>query len=426
MSDLRKIRLLLQLRRNVWRKTEDLIKIQQKKLKTIVKHAYENVEFYHRKFDLSGLKPSDIMTVEDLKKLPITTKQEIRDNYPNSIVTQGIDLKKCAVYRTSGSTGIPLTVALDERANDYRAALFGRPFFECGLGLRDKMLVVGDARHFPKSTTWYQKFGLIKRAHVPAASSVEKNILAITKYNPDAIYAYSSYILLLANAIKNLGARQINPKLIFGTAEIMTKKMRKTVQSVFNTDIYDLYGCVETERLAWECDEHAGYHMDIDSTIMEFLKDGEDASAGEPGQIVLTCLYNKTMPLIRYALGDFGTPTAEKCPCGRGLPLLKNIVGRTDDLIQRFDGKIVVPANFSNLMREIQGIFQFKVIQENEKLIVVYIVKEKGFSRVTIRRVIDGIKRIVGMDIAVKTVIVDEIAKDDSGKIRSVVSKVHS
>jgi len=426
VSDFRKFLLLFQLRRNAWRKTEDLLKIQEKKLREIVKHAYENVEFYHKKFDSLGLKPDDVQTVKDLKKLPTVTKQEIQDSYPAETVAKGFTVEKLKKYTTSGSTGMPLTVAFDGEAEDFRAAVFGRPFFECGLGLRDKMMVVGDVRHFPNSTTWYQKMGFLKRAYLSATVPVENNIPLITRYDPDAIFAYSSYILLLAHAVKKLGVREVMPDLVFGTAEIMTKETRNIVKSVFSTEILDLYGCVETERLAWECREHVGYHMDIDSTVIEFVKDGEEVAPGESGQIVLTCLYNKAMPLIRYAVGDVGTPTEEKCPCGRGLPLMKNIVGRTDDLVLGFDGRIIVPQNFANIMRNIPGIAQFRVIQENENLIIVQLVKGKNFSEVTIQRVIRDVKEVVGSDVTVEPTIVDEIEKDHSGKIRAVVSKVHS
>ena len=426
MSDVRKFWLLFKLRRNAWRKTEDLLKIQEKKLRAIVRHAYENVEFYHKKFDSLGIKPDDVQSVKDLKKLPMVTKQEIQDGYPAEIVAKGFNIEKLKKYTTSGSTGMPLTVVLDGEADDFRAAVFGRPFFECGLGLRDKMMFIGDVRHFPSNTTWYQKMGFLKRAYLSASVPVENNLTLITRHKPDAVYGYSSYILLLAHAVKKLGIREVMPDLVFGTAEIMTKETRDVVKSVFNTEIFDLYGCVETERLAWECREHVGYHMDIDSTVIEFVKDGEEVAPGESGQIVLTCLYNKAMPLIRYAVGDVGTPTEEKCPCGRGLPLMRNIVGRTDDLVLGSDGRIIVPEHFANIMRDIPGIGQFRVIQENENLIIVQLVKGKNFSEVTIQRVIRDVKEVVGNDVTVEPTIVDEIEKDRSGKIRAIISKVHS
>ena len=425
MSDFRKIYLLAKLRRNAWRKTEDLLKIQEKKLRAIVKHAYENVEFYHRQFDALGLKPSDIKTVKDLKKLPIITKQEIRNAYPDKVIAKGFDVQNLKKYTTSGSTGMPLTVALDKDAEDFRAALFGRPFFECGLGTRKKMVIIGDNRHFPNDLTWYQKIGFLRRLYLSATISVENHISQLVRYQPHALYSYSSYIILLANAFKNLGLREINPDIIFSTAEVLTTEARKYINSVFNTQIFDLYGCVETERLAWECKEHRGYHMDIDSTLIEFVKDGEAVAPGESGQLILTCLYNYAMPLIRYSIGDLGTPTDEKCPCGRGLPLMTNIVGRIDDMIYGSKDRIVVPENFANIMRNIPGIKEYRIIQENKNLIIVKFVKGQNFSERTIHRIIQDITEVVGRDLEVKPIVVNEIEKDQSGKIRSVISKVN-
>ena len=424
MSDLRKLWLLFQLRRNAWRRTEDLLKIQEKKLRAIVKHAYENVEFYHKKFDSEGLKPSDVKSVEDLKKLPVTTKQEIRDDYPKSIVAKEVDVKKCKKYRTSGSTGMPLTVILDKNAEDYRAAVFGRPFFECGLRLRDKMVTIVDERHVKRDKKWYQHLGLQRWFYVSASQRVDEQLPLIAAYRPDAIFGYPSWLYLLAKTMRKEGSEQLFPRLVFSTAEILTHEQRSCIESSLEVDVLDFYGCVEVERVAWECRERVGYHMDVDSVVTEFVKDNEEVSPGERGNLILTCLYNYAMPLIRYNIGDVGVPSNEKCTCGRGLPLMKHIEGRADDLVTAPNGKILVPENFAQMMRAIPGIGQYKVIQQKKNEIIVQIVKGAGFSQNTIRMVREEIKRILGSDVHVKAFIVSEIERDNSGKLRAVVSNV--
>ena len=424
MSDFRKLWLLFQLRRNAWRKTEDLLKIQEKKLRAIIKHAYENVEFYHKKFDSLGLKPSDVKNVEDLKKLPMISKKEIRDNYPEGIVAKGVDIRKCKTYRTSGSTGIPLTILLDKSAEDYRAALFGRPFFECGLGLRDRMVEIVDERHVKRDKEWYQRLGLLGRLYVPATQSVDEQMPLIAAYKPDAIFGYSSWLHLLAKTMRKAESKQLSPRLVFSTAEILTQEQRKCIESTFEVDVLDFYGCVEVERVAWECREQVGYHMDVDCVATEFVKDDEEVSPGERGNLILTCLCNYAMPLIRYNIGDIAVPTNEKCTCGRGLPLMKNIEGRADDMVIAPSGKILVPENFAQMMRAISGIGQYKVIQQKKDEIIVQIVKGTGFSQNTVKMVREEIKRILGSDVHVKTFIVNEVERDNSGKLRAVVTKV--
>lgn len=423
LSCLKKFWLLIQLRRNAWQKTEDLLKLQEKKLRAIVKHAYENVEFYHRKFNSSNLKPSDIKTVQDLKKIPITTKQEVQENYPNGIVARGVDFRKCKKYRTSGSTGKPLSVILDANAEDYRAALFGRPFLECGLKLRDKMVEIVDQRHIKRKKEWYQHLGLLRRFYVSAAQSVEEQLPLMIAYRPNAIFGYSSWLYLLAKAIDEMGL-SLSPKLMFSTAEILTQEQRRYLETCFKVDVFDFYGCVEVERVAWECTEHNGYHLDIDSVVTEFVKANEEVSSGERGKILLTCLYNYAMPLIRYDIEDLGVPSDEKCTCGRGLPLMKCVEGRADDMVIALDGKVFVPENFAQMMRNIPGIGQYRVIQEKKDMIVVQIVKGKGFTLKTTELITEEFRQILGSEVQVKPIVVDNIKRDSCGKLRAVLSKI--
>lgn len=424
MSDLRKLWYIRRLRRNAWLKTEQLLRIQEKKLRMLLKHAYENVEYYHRKFGSVRLKPSDIRKVEDLGRLPVTTKEEVRKNFPEKITARNIDLNKCTSYSTSGSTGMPLTVVVDPKGNDYRASLFGRPFFECGLGFRDKMVFVGDRRHFPKKKEWFQKLGFLERKYLSAAEPVEKHLPEILDYKPEAIYAYPSYLFLLANAIQKLGIKGFSPKLVFSTAEVLSSQARKLIESLFDTKVFDLYGCVETERLAWECEEHVGYHMDIDSAVIEFVKDDEAVSPLEQGKMIITCLYNYAMPLIRYDIGDIGTPSDEECPCDRGLPLMKEILGRQDDFIILPNEIILTPRFFSHIVRSIPGIKQYKVIQESKSKLTMLIVKDEKFSNRTLENIATEVRKVVGKDMVIKLSVVKEIEREKSGKLRAVVSRV--
>jgi len=220
-----------------------------------------------------------------------------------------------------------------------------------------------------------------------------------------------------------MGNDKIHPKIIFTTAELLTDDMRKYVESVFGVKVYDQFGCVELARTAWECPEHCGYHIDMDAVVMEFLRDGEAVTPGERGEIVYTGLYQHAMPFIRYAVGDIGIPSDEKCPCGRGLPMMKLVEGRTDAFVQVPDGRVFSPIIWTILLRPFLEISQFKVIQEKKNLIKVQIVKGKGFMEKTIDRVKRDIKNVLGEDMHIEVEFVDEIPRE-AGKVRSVVSKI--
>jgi len=406
-----------------WLKTSELEEIQRKMLRGIIKHAYDNVPLYHQKFKSVGIRPEDIKTVEDLQKIPLTTKQELRDGFPKGVVAKGVDINKCWVSHTSGSTGIPLTVVYGEKDEDYEKAIALRPNLSCGQKIRDKWAVITSADHIV-TKKWFQKFRVFAPEYISLFADINEQISILEKFNPDVLDGYASSIYLLAKEIKETGNNKIHPKIIYSTAELLDEKMRKSINSVFGVEMYDQFGCVELARTAWECSEHRGYHIDMDAVVMEFLNDGESVASGERGEIVYTGLYNYSMPIIRYAVGDIGIPSDEKCPCGRGLPLMKVVEGRKDAFVQVPSGRIFSPITWTILLRPFSEIDQFKVIQEKISLLKVQIVKGKGFSEETINQVKINIKNTLGEEVNVEIELVDEIPKDKSGKVRAVVSKV--
>lgn len=422
MGSINKLRLLRQLRKNQWLKTSELEELQVKKLHAIIKHAYENIEFYHRKFKDAGIRPEDIKTVKDLTKIPITTKSEIRKNYPEGIVSKNIDISKCIIMSTGGSTGVPLKVVYDEKADDYSKAVNLRSFMENGLKFTSKWISVTNPAHIVKKK-WFQHIGIFGPKYISTTMDVKSQVSIIKDFNPDVIGGFSSSLFLIAKEIEKNGI-QVNPKAVFGTADMLDEKEREYINSVFNVEMIDLYGGVELNRTAWECSEHVGYHMDIDSVVFEFIKEGEQVAPGERGEIVYTGLYNYAMPLIRYAIEDIGIPSDEKCPCGRGLPLMKIVEGRKDDFVVLQDDRIISPRVFSDLMKRISGIDQYKIIQETEERFVVQLVKGEDFSQRTIEHINEEFKKVLGEDIIIEIEIKEKIPKEPSGKLRKVISKV--
>ena len=425
MSNIRKLWNLNKLMRSQWWSYEELEELQEKKLRAIVKYAYENIPLYHEKFKKADVLPEEIKTVEDLVKLPYTTKSEIQANFPDKIVAPHVDMTKCWLPHTSGSTGIPLTVVYDEAAEDFEKATALRPNLSCGQRLLDKWVVITSPHHIKDKKRWFQEFGLFNPISISMFSDLKEQITKIEQIKPDVIDGYSTAIYLLAREIKKVHA-DINPRIVFGTAEFLTEEMRDFINSVFNVEMLDQFGGVEMGRTAWECPEHCGYHIDMEAVVMEFIKDGEQIASGERGEIVYTNLYNYAMPLIRYRIGDVGIPSDEKCPCGRGLPLMKLVEGRKDSFIKTPNGRIFPQMTFWSIMRmfsESDKIINFKVIQEKIDEIKIQIVPGRGFTQETINQLKRDINNVLGEDVHVEVELVDEIPKE-AGKVRSVVSKI--
>lgn len=424
MGALNKYMLLRQVRKNQWLAPEELKKLQDKKLRAIVRHAYHNTEFYHRKLREAGVRPEDIKTAEDLKKIPFTTKEEVRDNSTTTMVARGVDLKKCKVVQTSGSTGIPVKAVYDEAADDWSKAVNLRSMMENGLRMRDRFVNIGISHS--SNDAWFQKMGFFRMVNIGRLDNPEAQIKELQKINPEAILGYASQLNLIAHLIKENGIKGINPRTVFTTAEVLEPQMRHTIDSVFGLKLCDLYGCIELNRTAWECSEHAGYHLDVDSVITEFIgSDGEAVSSGEQGQVVYTGLYNYAMPLIRYKVGDLGVPIEEKCPCGRSLPMMKSIIGRDNDYLTLPDGQKTNCIILTSNIRRIPGILEYQAVQEKPNLIVVNIVVSKEYNKSEMEKIRQEIMALLGNQIDLEFVETGQIDRSRGGKIRAFISKIN-
>jgi len=237
---------------------------------------------------------------------------------------------------------------------------------------------------------------------------------------------YPSSIKLLGLALQEQDIKEISPRSIFTFAELLDTGTRNSINSVFGVDMIDHYGSLEGGWMAWECKEHSGYHQNIDSLVIEFIKDNESVTAGERGEIVITNLQLYGMPFIRYKLGDVGVPKEEKCPCGRGLPLMDMIEGRANDFVRVASGRIFSPIAVFDLVDSFGMISHFRIIQEKEDRFTIELVKGKDFSVDSISQIEARFKEVLGEDIQIETKIVDEIMRGESGKLQSVVSRVNA
>jgi len=275
-----------------------------------------------------------------------------------------------------------------------------------------------------RSQNGSKNLGIFSPRWISAFDPVEKQVEFLQEFKPDVIGGYTSSILLLAQAVEKRGITDIAPKAVITTSELLDPSTKEYIDSVFNVRTVDHFGCVELNRTAWECSEHAGYHIDVDAVVMEFISGGEPAAPGERGEIVYTGLYNYAMPLIRYKIEDIGVPSDEVCPCGRGLPLMKLIEGRSDSFMQAPDGRIFSPIIWTLIMRQIPGVGQFKAIQERKDLVRILVVRDQAFTEATVGQIVHDVQEAMGEEVHVGVEVVEEIPKDKSGKVRCAVSKV--
>lgn len=412
---------LYKLRKDQWLPREKLEEIQVKRLRVLLKYAYENVKYYRKLFDSVGVKPEDIRTVEDLTKIPITTRLQLQQLPPEEIVAKGVDLNDCKKITTAGSSGIPLVVYLRKEDNSFYDMVWARTSLENGKRLWNSTAYF--KFHFP-SKFWFERLGIWKKEIISLLDAPEKQIETLRCIRPDVIRGNAFGLVNLAKIIKQKGIEGINPRLVFSMGSLLDHQSRELIESAFGAEVFDYYGATELGCIAWECSEHRGYHINIDTVVVEFIKKGRVAGPGEIGKIICTGLHSFAMPFIRYDIGDVGIASDEKCPCGRGLPLLKSIEGRADDFFVSANGTLHSPSVIVNQIKLISGISQFRIIQQSERIVTAQVVPNKDFSWETSKKIKETMRKIMGNDLNIKVQIFDVIPPDPSGKIRSLISKV--
>jgi len=191
MGAVNAFRLLVQARKNQWLKPSELEELQAKRLRAMIKHAYDNTEFYHRKFKDAGIRPEDIRTVDDLKKVPLTTKDDVRNYGLTEMTSHGLSLNKCRIVPTSGSSGTPMRIVYGHDADDFSKAINLRSMVENGLGLTDPVVNLGDIGTM-KKPSWFQKLGILDLQTVDISDNIDKEVDDILKINSESIVGYYS------------------------------------------------------------------------------------------------------------------------------------------------------------------------------------------------------------------------------------------
>jgi phenylacetate-CoA ligase len=414
---------ILQLRRNQWKTHRELEEIQWKKLKKIVHYAYDYIPYYRMLFRSAKFKPDDLKSRSDLRKIPTTTKMDVRRNFSN-MIAKGVNPSNYLASFTSGSTGTPINVLIDKKASIYSTAIVAYCSIECGLDLNDKLVKIGNFLY--RDIPWPN--------HISIPLPLESGELALTIHRlsrimPDAIYSYPWTL----NSLCNFQVLDFEPKIVFSHGATLTEHTRSILRSRLGVEINDTYGAIEFNRMAFECNEHTGLHMITDNSYMEFLENGNPVSPGETGEIVVTGLTNYAMPFIRYELGDLGIQSDESCSCVRSWPLIKSVEGRIFDVFTLESGRRIYPNFFrkareSQLSRNVFCISEWQIVQEKKNKILFKIVKGRNFDTKVIKNIKQGYEnnfRKLNEDVIIEVQIVDEIPVERSSKKKLFLSKLN-
>lgn len=430
---LRLLNHLLELQSNINKPSTALDEYVNKKLRYIVKYSYENVPFYNRLLKESKVDPSQIKNKSDLSKISFINKSILKNNPLKDLLSTEFVDTKLNVVKSGGSTGEPFSTYITDSEKERRLAVQLRAFLRTGQRFYNRWASLEAFTDYSKHRT--SSF-IFPQIHVPLMWDTERKIDALKSFDPYVLDGLSSSIWTLARYVNENKVRGVSPKLVFGTGELISPVFRQEINKAFNADYFDHVSCTEVGRTAWECKAHIGYHMNIDTTITQFVDDeGEEVAPGERGEIVYTSLDNYAMPLLRYKIQDIGIPIDDECTCGVNLPMMKMIEGRHNSFIVLPNGLVISPWKFIESIKLYlltDEINQYKVIQQRHDLIEIQIVKtnsqvdEEKIRNWVIQNIKDSFREneINLSDIELKIVFKDSIPIAPSGKLNVVTSNL--
>lgn len=313
--------------------------IQSARLVKLVKYVYTNVPFYRHKMQEVSVDPGDIQTIDDIVKLPFTTKQDLRDNYPYGLMAAPMS-EIVRVHASTGTTGKPTIVGYTRHDLEVWAEALSRALTAAGMGRNDTFSVAYGYGLFTGGLGAHYGVENIGAAVVPASTGgSEKHIRLLRDLKVTGIAATPSYLLYLSEQMDKLGVKKedLSLKSAICGAEPYTENMRQEIQNRMGLKVFNIYGLSEIigPGVSYECEEQCGSHISEDHFFPEIIDPNtlEPLPIGSEGELVFTTLTKAGLPLIRYRTRDISSLMPGTCPCGRTNIRMTRIVGRSDDML---------------------------------------------------------------------------------------------
>ena len=427
-TELRRLRVLQ------WRSPEELEARALEKLRSLLVHAYAHVPYYRELFARAGLRPEDIATVSDLSRLPLTGKAELRANFPARVVADNLPARRRQKAGTSGSTGLPFEFYHDRASSAVRDAAVLLSQEWAGVAHADAEIRITAHPRWTARRLRYLRardaahwlFLGERLARLDGTALTAADFLAALG-RPSRRYAYyiqgyPSYISRLAARLLQTGGElPLYPVVVITGGETQTATDVATIERAFRCPVVNRYACWETHFLAQTCpDNPVVLHVNAEGAILRVVRDdGSGAAPGESGRVVVTDLGNWVMPFINYDIGDWAVAGA-RCPCGRGLPTLMGLDGRTSEVIQTPGGKVVAAGTLQYLRRVVPRlldfVWEYQAVQTAADAVTLRVVPTPRFTPEYARHLELELEDFLGPGMVVRVEAVDRIPSEASGK----------
>jgi len=424
---------LVEIENNQYLDIKDLDKLRLEKVQKIVAYAYKHTQYYKELMDKNSISPEDIKTLNDLDKIPPLTKQDIQQ-YGDQMLSDLYNKSELIKDASGGSTGEPTIFYKDMSYQQLRPADQLRHDRWSGWDVGERFALIWGAQRDLKASQSFREFIIsryIARIWELDAFELSKNkmdayVTTLEKIQPKMILGYANALVAFSEfLIKHYPNHSISPKGIVSSAETLTKSKRDTIEKAFECKVLNRYGSREVGLIASECQKQEGLHINADNLHVEIVKNGKSVPVGESGDILITDFFNKGMPLIRYNLGDVGRLSNDTCSCGRTLPLMKSIEGRSGDFFVAEDGSLVHGEYFTHLFYGVEDVKKFQLIQESLSEVILKVVsKEQNPEAEYLTRITNKIREMLGKQSEIKLQFVSDIPPTASGKSLFTISKV--
>jgi phenylacetate-CoA ligase len=417
-----------------WLEPAALESLRLARLRALLVHAQQHVPYYQRLFARHGVDAATFGAsrgLADLARLPLLTKADITGARDDLRSVQAASLAR---FSTGGSSGEPLVFYIGRSRVSHDVAAKWRATRWWGVDIGDPEIVLWGSPIELKAQDRLRllRDALLRTTLLPAfdmgPARLDEHIAAIRRIRPASLIGYPSAMCRIADHAQARGIRldDLGIRVAFSTAERLYDEQRAQITETFGCPVANGYGGRDSGFIAHECPA-GGMHISAEDIIVEVVDEaGLPLPAGQSGQLVVTHLATQDYPFIRYATGDVGALAMRACPCGRGLPLLERIEGRSSDFVVAQDGTSMHGLALVYIVRELEQVRAFKIVQESLTLTRVQLVSEPPLDEATLRSIVAGFQARLGAGVHIAIEQPAAIEPEASGKFRYVVSKVSS
>jgi phenylacetate-CoA ligase len=416
-----------------WYSESEAEAYQDERLRATVKHAYETVPFYRQRFDECKLKPSDIRGQNDLSKVPLLTRHDVRNHF-DDLRSRNVSHSSMRTGHTSGTTGTPLTVGYDADTVWMAYAALDRHYRWAGCRLardgdriavaRGNVIVPLDQKQPPFWRTNRRHNQLLLSSFHLSKQNLPAYFEALAGFKPAVLDGYPSTLYVLAKFLQSRG-ETFPLRAAITSSETLYDFQREVIEERFKCRVFDYYALAERVVFSSECDRHEGHHLAMEYGVSEIVDaQGHPVPVGTVGKLVGTSLHNLAMPLIRYVTNDMTSLREQPCSCGRGLKIMDDVTTKAEDVLTLKDGRLISPSVLTHPFKPLDCIEGSQIVQTDPCTVIVRLIPGPTYTPAHTHHLITELTARLGQDVRVEVQMVDRLEQKASGKFKWVISHV--